>query len=47
MNQSCMDGVYVQHEKSQVVQTSWVVLAMMAAEYPETAVIERGIKVTV
>ncbi|KAL1976038.1 hypothetical protein VTN31DRAFT_4430 [Thermomyces dupontii] len=36
--------VYVQHEKSQVVQTAWACLALMEAEYPDQDVIRRGIK---
>ncbi len=42
--QSCETGVYCQHEKSQVVQTAWAVLSLMAADYPDKAPIERGIK---
>lgn len=41
---SCETGVYCQHENSQVVQTSWAVLALMAAEYPEKQVISRAIQ---
>lgn len=36
--------VYVQHEKSQVVQTAWACLALMEARYPDKAPLERGIK---
>jgi lanosterol synthase len=33
---------YVQHEKSQVVQTAWAVLALIYGDYPDKAVIERA-----
>lgn len=36
--------VYVQHEKSQVVQTAWACLALMEAQYPHKEPLERGIK---
>ncbi|RAO71695.1 uncharacterized protein BHQ10_007707 [Talaromyces amestolkiae] len=36
--------VYTQHEMSQVVQTAWVCLALMEAEYPDPEPIRRGIK---
>ncbi|KAL1991905.1 hypothetical protein VTN49DRAFT_5213 [Thermomyces lanuginosus] len=36
--------VYVQHEKSQVVQTAWALLGLMEAEYPDQEVIRCGIK---
>lgn len=42
---SCELRRYVQHEKSQVVNTSWAVLALMAARYPHEAAIERGLQV--
>ena len=42
---SCELREYVQHEKSQVVNTSWAVLALTAARYPHEAVIERGLQV--
>ncbi|KAI9337932.1 terpenoid cyclases/protein prenyltransferase alpha-alpha toroid [Obelidium mucronatum] len=35
---------YVHHEKSQVVHTSWALLALMAAKYPVKAHIDKGIK---
>lgn len=41
---SCTTGVYTQHEKSQVVQTSWVIIALIEAEYPEREPIERAVK---
>ncbi|KAH7101707.1 terpene synthase [Auriculariales sp. MPI-PUGE-AT-0066] len=41
---SCEEHQYVNHEKSQVVQTSWAVLALMYGKYPERGPIERGVK---
>ena len=41
---SCETEVYVQHEKSQVVQTCWVLLGLMEAKCPDREVIERGIR---
>ncbi|KAJ3137423.1 Lanosterol synthase (Oxidosqualene--lanosterol cyclase) [Physocladia obscura] len=35
---------YVQHEKSQVVHTSWALLGLMAAEYPVQGNLAKGIK---
>lgn len=42
---SSCEGVYVQHEKSQVVNTSWAVLALMNARYPHADVVKRGLEV--
>lgn len=39
-----MTGEYVQHEKSQVVMTSWVILSLIYAQYPDKRVIERAAK---
>ncbi|KAL8770406.1 MAG: hypothetical protein Q9209_003832 [Squamulea sp. 1 TL-2023] len=39
---SCTDGVYTQHEKSQVVQTCWVIIALLEAQYPEREPIEKA-----
>ncbi|KAF8597566.1 terpene synthase [Ceratobasidium sp. AG-I] len=41
---SCVKGVYLQHEMSQVVQTSWAALALMYAEYPHREPIERAVR---
>jgi lanosterol synthase len=41
---SCETGVYAPHEKSQVVQTAWVAIALMEAEYPDVAPIKKAIK---
>jgi len=40
---SCVKEEYVPHQKSQVVQTSWALLALMAGNHPEKDAIERGI----
>ncbi|KAG8851509.1 Lanosterol synthase (Oxidosqualene--lanosterol cyclase) [Tulasnella sp. 330] len=39
---SCEQGIYVQHERSQVVQTAWAGLALMYAGYPMREPLERG-----
>jgi lanosterol synthase len=36
--------VYVQHKKSQVVQTAWACLALMEAGYPDKEPLRRGVK---
>ncbi|CAL8584248.1 Lanosterol synthase (Oxidosqualene--lanosterol cyclase) [Xanthoria parietina] len=41
---SCTDGVYTQHEKSQVVQTCWVIIALLEAQYPEREPIEKAVR---
>ncbi|KAL1914568.1 uncharacterized protein VTP21DRAFT_8193 [Calcarisporiella thermophila] len=41
---SCETEVYHQLESAQVVNTSWAVLALMAARYPDEAPIRRGIR---
>lgn len=33
---------YVQHEKSQVVQTAWAVLALIYGDYPDKTIIEKA-----
>ena len=40
---SCETGVYT-HRESQVVMTSWAVIGLMNAEYPDKGPIERGVK---
>jgi len=42
---SCETGVWCQHPKTQVVQTAWAILALMAAKYPDEECIRKGIKV--
>ncbi|CAG8585893.1 8183_t:CDS:10 [Ambispora gerdemannii] len=41
---SCELGEYVQHAESQVVNTSWAVLALMSARYPDERAIRKGIE---
>ena len=41
----CETGVYVHHvDGSQVVMTCWALIGLMVAEYPDTAVIEKGVR---
>ncbi|KAI4195626.1 MAG: hypothetical protein LQ350_007097 [Teloschistes chrysophthalmus] len=41
---SCTTGVYTQHENSQVVQTCWVIIALLEAEYPDREPLERAVR---
>ncbi|KAI9297494.1 terpene synthase [Neoconidiobolus thromboides FSU 785] len=41
---SCENKKYTQAEKSQVVNTSWAILSLMAAKYPDEEIIRKGIK---
>ena len=41
---SCETGVYVPHERSQVVQTCWALLGLMEAGFPGREVLERGVR---
>jgi lanosterol synthase len=43
---SCQAGKFIFHEKSQVVQTAWATLGLLAAEYPERSVIDKAVQVT-
>ncbi|XP_003383177.1 PREDICTED: lanosterol synthase [Amphimedon queenslandica] len=45
--ESCEKRVYVQSEESQVVNTCWALLGLMAVRYPHTDVIKNGIKLIV
>jgi lanosterol synthase len=40
---SCETGVYTSHEMSQVVQTAWVCIALMEADYPDIDPIRKAI----
>ena len=40
---SCLQGKYVEHPESQVVMTSWALLALLDLEDPSEPAIERGI----
>ncbi len=41
---SCETGVWSQHPQSQVVQTAWVIIALLEAEYPHKAPLEKAVK---
>ena len=41
---SCETGVYTPHERTQVVQTAWALIALMEAECPEQEPIRKGIE---
>ncbi|KJE90129.1 lss protein [Capsaspora owczarzaki ATCC 30864] len=41
---SCVERRYIEHTESQVINTAWAVLGLMAAEYPDRTVVERGIQ---
>lgn len=41
---SSSTGVYTQHARSQVVQTCWVIIALLEAQYPEREPIEKAVK---
>ncbi|KAF1970506.1 terpene synthase [Bimuria novae-zelandiae CBS 107.79] len=43
--ESCERREYVEHEESQVVNTAWAVLGLMAARFPDRAVIARGLEI--
>ena len=42
--ESCVKMEYVQHEDGQIINTAWALLALMAAEDQDQAVIESGIR---
>jgi len=39
---SCEKRAYVEHAESQVIMTSWALMALLAAEYPSWGAIEKG-----
>ncbi len=41
---SCVTGKYANHEQSQVVNTAWALLSLMASNYPNKDLIDHGIK---
>ncbi len=41
--ESCLKDEYIQHEESQLINTSWALLALMAAQYPDQQPIQQGI----
>lgn len=42
--ESCVEQRYVPHQTSQVVNTSWALLALMAGGYPDKTKVEQGIR---
>lgn len=44
--QSSVQGKYIHHEKSQVVNTAWACIALMHSGYPDLTPVERGLKVS-
>ncbi|KAL8561846.1 hypothetical protein ACOMHN_046971 [Nucella lapillus] len=42
--ESCEQRRYVQSQGSQVIQTSWALLALMAVRYPDVRVLEQGVR---
>lgn len=45
--QSCVTKEYVPHDTPQVVNTAWACLTLMAADYPDRALIQNGIDLLV
>lgn len=44
---SCEQGTWIQHEKSQVVQTCWATMALMYAKYPDPEPIRKAVKLVI
>ncbi|KAF3000096.1 Lanosterol synthase (Oxidosqualene--lanosterol cyclase) [Curvularia kusanoi] len=44
---SCETGVYTPHEQSQVVQTAWVVIAMLEAGFPDKEPLRKALRMIV
>jgi lanosterol synthase len=44
---TCETGIYTQHEQSQVVQTAWVCIGLMEAEYPDVEPIKKALRMIV
>ncbi|KAF2192004.1 lanosterol synthase [Zopfia rhizophila CBS 207.26] len=42
---SCETGIYCEHPQSQVVQTAWVVIALLEAEYPDPEPLKKALRV--
>jgi len=42
--ESCVQKKYIPHKQSQVVNTSWALLALMAANYPDRQLVDKGIR---
>ncbi|MCI4378646.1 hypothetical protein PGIGA_G00218170 [Pangasianodon gigas] len=45
--ESCEQRCYIQSKSSQIHNTCWALLGLMAVRYPDTTVIERGIQVLI
>lgn len=45
--ESCVKKEYIPHAQSQVVNTSWATLSLMAAQYPDKSIIEKGINLII
>uniref|UniRef100_A0A8C3LAM5 Lanosterol synthase n=1 Tax=Chrysolophus pictus TaxID=9089 RepID=A0A8C3LAM5_CHRPC len=45
--ESCEQRTYVQSSSSQIHNTCWALLGLMAVRYPDTGVLERGIKLLI
>jgi len=43
IGQTCEACVWIEHEDTQVVQTSWAAMALMYAKYPYTEPIEKAV----
>lgn len=41
--ESCLQKKYIPHAESQIVNTAWAVMALIAANYPDRKVIDKGI----
>ncbi len=41
---SCVEMKYIEHETSQIIQTAWALLGLMAVEFDDKEVLERGIE---
>lgn len=41
---SCVEQRYVQHERGQIINTAWALIALMIAKYPDQEVIEKGLR---
>jgi lanosterol synthase len=42
--ESCFQLEYVAHEEGQIVNTAWALLSLLAADYPDEKLIEKGIR---
>lgn len=42
--ESCVQHKYIEHEDGQIINTAWALLALMKANHPDKAAIEKGIE---